>query len=85
MPDVYKQYRGDFNERPQDIVAFRKQLLYRLKCYGNKEIEILLVDWFTQHSEELSYEELVQFDTDVLNIENPSLIRYLMNGDSLEK
>lgn len=31
----------------------------------------------------MSYAELEQFDMEVLDVENPQLLRYLMNGDSL--
>ena len=31
----------------------------------------------------MTYEELEQFDADILDIENPQLQRYLMNGDSI--
>jgi hypothetical protein len=31
----------------------------------------------------MTYEDLEQFDNDILDIENPQLQRYLMNGDPL--
>ena len=30
----------------------------------------------------MSYEDLVQFDNDILNVENPQLQRYLLNGEN---
>ena len=33
----------------------------------------------------MTYEELEQFDKEVLDIENPQLQRYLMNGEPIEK
>ena len=31
----------------------------------------------------MSYDELEEFDNDILDIENPQLQRYLMNGDDI--
>ena len=35
------------------------------------------------YSHNMTYEDLEQFDNDILDIENPQLQRYLMNGDPL--
>ena len=59
--------------------------MYRCGRFGNQGIEIILTDWFKHNGAGLSYADLEQFDIDVLNIENPQMIRYLLNGDSLEK
>ena len=59
--------------------------MYRCGRYGTKEIEILLTDWFREHTAGLTFEDLEQFDQEVLNIENPQMIRYLINGEPLEK
>ena len=32
---------------------------------------------------EMSYNDLEEFDNDVLSLENPTLQKYLMNGDKL--
>ena len=59
--------------------------MYRCGRFGTKEIEIVLTDWFKANGAGLTYQELEQFDQEVLNIENPQMIRYLMNGDPLEE
>eukprot|EP00351_Strombidinopsis_sp_SopsisLIS2011_P003512 CAMPEP_0116876600 /NCGR_PEP_ID=MMETSP0463-20121206/8505_1 /TAXON_ID=181622 /ORGANISM="Strombidinopsis sp, Strain SopsisLIS2011" /LENGTH=66 /DNA_ID=CAMNT_0004523293 /DNA_START=363 /DNA_END=563 /DNA_ORIENTATION=+ len=33
----------------------------------------------------MSYEDMSQFDDEVLNIENPQLQRYFVNGENLKK
>ncbi len=35
--------------------------------------------------DKLSYEQLEQFDSEILDIENPQLQRYLVNGDPLRE
>ena len=43
----------------------------------------MLRDWLDLHAPSMNYDELEQFDNDILDIENPSLQRYLMNGDDI--
>ena len=58
--------------------------MYRCGHIGTKELEIVLRDYLTMNAEKMTYEELEQFDNDILDIENPSLQRYLLNGDPIE-
>ena len=37
------------------------------------------------YAEKMTYEELEAFDRDILDVENPSLYRYLVNGDVVEE
>ena len=43
----------------------------------------MLRDWLEMHAESLTYEELAEFDMQVLDLENPSMQRYLLNGEPL--
>ncbi len=45
--------------------------MYRATHIGTKELEIILGDWLSLNIEKLSYEDLEEFDSDVLDIENP--------------
>ena len=84
VPEVYREHRDQYSSKPRDIVAFRKQMMYRCGRFGTKELEIILTDWLKEHGAGLTYEQLEQFDHEVLNIENPQMIRYLMAGEPLE-
>ena len=84
VPEAYRKHRDEYDERPEDLESFRKQLMYRCGRFGTKEIEIILTDWFKEHAAGLSYNELKQFDIDVLNMENPQMIRYLLSGEPLD-
>jgi succinate dehydrogenase flavin-adding protein (antitoxin of CptAB toxin-antitoxin module) len=44
-----------------------------------------LRDYVTLYGAKMSYEELNQFDDEILNMENPSLNRYLVNQEPLEQ
>ena len=45
--------------------------MYRCKHIGTKELEILLSDWLILNQNKLSYQDLEEFDTNILDIENP--------------
>ena len=85
MPDVFRAHRHTYSARPEDAVAYRKQIMYRCGHIGTKELEIVLRDYLTLNAETMGMDELQQFDQDILNIENPSLQRYLVNGEPLEE
>ena len=84
VPDVFRTHRHSHSGKPAESADYRKQIKYRCGHIGTKELEIVLMDWLDLHVEELTYAELEQFDADVLDLENPSMQRYLMNGDALE-
>ena len=57
--------------------------MYRAGHIGTKELEIVLRDYLKLHQDEMSYEDVEQFDHEILNVENPQMQRYLMNGEEL--
>jgi len=83
VPEVIRNHRHTFSTKPEDIDAYRRQITYRCSHIGTKELEIVLKDYLTLNSAQMTYEELEQFDADVLDIENPQMQRYLMNGEDL--
>ena len=85
VPEVFRQHRHAYSSKPETAEAYRKQILYRCGHIGTKEIEIILRDYLKMNADKMTYEELEQFDNDVLDVENPSLYRYLVNGDTVEE
>ena len=83
MPEVFREHRHSYSAKPSDVVAYRKQIMYRCGHIGTKELEIVLRDYLELNAPGMTYADLEQFDADVLDIENPQLQRYLMNGDSI--
>ena len=83
VPEVFREHRHAYSQKPQDVVAYRKQIQYRCGHIGTKELEIVLRDWLELNAGDMNYDELEQFDKDVLDIENPQMQRYLMNGEPL--
>ena len=85
VPEVFRENRERFSSKPEDINAYRRQIKYRCGYIGTKELEIVLSDWLDMNAPNMTYAELEQFDKEVLDIENPQLQRYLMNGEPIEK
>ena len=83
MPDVFREHRHTYSAKPEDINAYRRQIAYRCGHIGTKELEIVLKDYLTINSAKMTYADLEEFDSHVLDLENPQLQRYLMNGDDI--
>ena len=57
--------------------------MYRSSHIGTKELEIVLGDWLKLNQDKMSYQDVEDFDYQILSIENPSLQRYLINGEPI--
>ena len=55
--------------------------MYRSLHIGTKELEILLSDWLKINQHKMTYQDVEEYDHMILSIENPSLQRYLVNGE----
>ena len=49
-----------------------------------KELEIIIGDWVETNIDNLSYEDLEQFEEEVVQVENPILFRYFWNNMDLD-
>eukprot|EP00347_Sterkiella_histriomuscorum_P022371 403330721 len=83
VPEVFREHRHKYSEKPQDVDAYKRQVMYRCSHIGTKELEIILHDWLKLNLKELNYQDMEQFDSDILDIENPQLQRYFVNGDGI--
>ena len=81
---MFREFRHQYSSKPEDRDAFLRQITYRVGYIGTKELEIILRDYITLYGDKMSYEDLEQFDEEIISIENPSLQRYLVNMEPLE-
>ena len=58
MPEVFREHRHTYSARPDDINAYRKQIIYRCGHIGTKELEIVLRDYLELHAHGMTYAEL---------------------------
>lgn len=63
---------------PEDVAALRKMIHYRCTRAGIKEVEYLLGEWSLKNLDSMNRDQLIQFQTEVLNIETPELLRILL-------
>ena len=70
VPEVQKNYAHLF-QKPADLNGLRRKIAYRCSQIGTKEIEIVLRDYMSQHAQQMTFDDLEQFDEQVLSIENP--------------
>lgn len=83
VPEIFRQHRHKYSQKPAEIDGYKRQIMYRSKHIGTKELEIILSDWLTLNMDKMTYGDLEQFDSDILDMENPQLQRYLVNGEAL--
>ena len=50
---------------------------------GLFELEIIVGDFIIENSPKMTYEELMEFEEQVVDLENPVLNQYLIIGDAL--
>ena len=81
VPEVYREHRHKFGDKPKDLSAYKRQLKYRCAHIGTKELEILLRDYLTLNQDKMDYAETERFDDEILNVENPIMLRYLVNHE----
>ena len=62
VPEIYREHRHKYSQKPEDRDAYFRQIMYRSKHIGTKELEIVLSDWLTLFGKELPYNELDQYD-----------------------
>ncbi len=73
VPEIFRLHRHEYGNRPEEIGAFRRQVIYRCRHCGTRELELLLGDWLDMNAEGMTYAELEEFDVNVLDIENPQM------------
>ena len=71
--------------RPTDLHGYRKQIAHRAGRFGTKELEIVLSQYLDKYGNAMSYNDLEDFEAEVLSLENPLMQRYLMNGEPLQE
>ena len=61
-----------------NVASLRKQLLYRSKNLGMRELDLLIGTWAEHNLQSLTEGELQEFHSEVLKHETPDLVKKLM-------
>jgi succinate dehydrogenase flavin-adding protein (antitoxin of CptAB toxin-antitoxin module) len=62
----------------QDVDALRGQMLYRSKNLGVKELDLIVGSWALNFLKTLNYDQLVQYNKEVIQQETPDLTKKLL-------
>jgi succinate dehydrogenase flavin-adding protein (antitoxin of CptAB toxin-antitoxin module) len=73
----YKKLYQAYDHKPKDIQTFRKQLIFRSKNLGMKELDLLIGKWAESNVQSLKEDELLRFESEVLHLETPDLYKML--------
>ncbi len=71
-----------YDRQPADVQDFRKQLAFRSRNLGMKELDLLVGKWAQTHLGALGREELQRFEQQVLSLETPDLYQLLTSPRS---
>ena len=61
-----------------NVASLRKQLLYRSKMMGMRELDLLIGAWAEHNIQNLTEPQLQEFYSQVLKHETPDLVKKLM-------
>jgi len=56
----------------------RKQVYWRIRNIGQKELELLIGDWWDKNKENLSIKEINEFNDEVLRMDNSDMNNYFV-------
>lgn len=73
----YKELYRVYDNRPTCINTYKKQLIFRSRNLGMKELDLLVGTWAAKHVPDLSYSECIRFEEEVLHMETPDLSQFL--------
>ena len=70
MLEVFLEFRHLYSQNPDDVNAYKRQVFYRCEHIGTNELEVFLMDYLTLHQDAMGYEDIGQFDYNILSLEN---------------
>ncbi len=59
----------------------RKQIYWRIRNIGQREIEMLVLSWYENKKNKLSMEQLIEFNEEVINMDLPEMNNYFIKLD----
>lgn len=61
-----------------DINIAKKQVFWRVRNIGQKELELLIGDWWEKYNNTLSLQEIKDFSKEILEMDNPTMNKYFV-------
>ena len=64
-----------------DLETAKKQVYWRIRNIGQRELEMLIGDWWEANKTKLNINQLIEFNKEVLEMENPDMNKYFVKLD----
>lgn len=65
-----------------DIKIAKKQMYWRIRNVGQRELELLIGEWWDANHDKMSFEEITAFNKEVLEMDNPNMNKYFVKLDT---
>lgn len=62
----------------KDIEIAKKQMYWRIRNIGQKELELLIGNWWEQNNKNLNFSDISEFNKEVLEMDNPTMNKYFV-------
>lgn len=86
IEERFSKMLNNYNKKPENEEDYKKQLQWRARNLGMKEMDILIGTWTRENLKNCSLEEALQFERDILTIETPDLFKLIfMTQDEISK
>lgn len=71
-----------FTINSDNLDVAKKQIYWRIRNIGQRELEMLISHWYQKYSNTMSVKDLIEFNNEVLNMDNPTMNKYFVKSDS---
>mmetsp|Transcript_37593 Transcript_37593/g.39040 ORF Transcript_37593/g.39040 Transcript_37593/m.39040 type:complete len:132 (+) Transcript_37593:12-407(+) len=82
--EIEKLLQPDFT-LSEDFETAKKQVYWRIRNIGQREFELLIGDWWEANQSKMGFEEIKNFNKEILEMDNPSMNRYFVQLITPEK
>ena len=69
----------------ENINIAKKQVYWRIRNIGQKELELLIGNWWEKNNENMKFSEISEFNKEVLEMDNPTMNKYFVKLEKPEE
>lgn len=69
----------------ENIIIAKKQVYWRIRNIGQKELELLIGNWWEKNNENMKFSEISEFNKEVLEMDNPTMNKYFVKLEKPEE
>jgi len=65
------------------VETAKKQIYWRIRNIGQRELEMLIMSWYDTNKDNLSVNQLQEFNNEILNMDIPEMNKYFVKLEPL--